>query len=345
MKILGVESSCDECAAAMVEDGVRVLSDVVSSQVKIHARYGGVVPEIASRRHMETILPVIEQALKDAGLKAHEIDAVAVTNRPGLIGALLVGLSAAKGLALALNKPLIPVHHIEAHLYAALMNHPAPVFPLVGLVVSGGHTSLYRINSPIEVTQIASTLDDAAGEAFDKVASILGLGYPGGPVVEKTASGHGKGSISFPRSFPGGKDLHFSFSGLKTAVLYHCKGVPGKKGAPPRKTGSHEFDPENPGHVADVAASFQTAVVEVLIKRTFQAMDQEGAKGLVVGGGVAANKLLRQRLKEEAAGRDISLYLSPSNYATDNAVMIAGLAYPLFNAGRIGDLETDAYAR
>jgi len=188
MKILGIESSCDECAAAVVEDGKRVLSNVVSSQVEIHARYGGVVPEIASRRHLETILPVIEQARSDAGIALKDLDAVAVTNRPGLIGALLIGLSAAKGLALSLGKPLVPVHHIEAHIHAALMDRDAEIpFPLVALVVSGGHTSLYRVRSPLEMECIGATLDDAAGEAFDKVSSILNLGYPGGPALARLA--------------------------------------------------------------------------------------------------------------------------------------------------------------
>jgi N6-L-threonylcarbamoyladenine synthase len=346
MKILGIESSCDECAAAVVEDGLNLRSSVVSSQVELHARYGGVVPEIASRRHLETIVPVIEEALDRAKVAARDLDAVAVTNRPGLIGALLVGLSAAKGLALALNKPLIPVHHIEAHIYAALMHQPEPAWPLIALVVSGGHTSLYRMDSLLEAGQIGSTLDDAAGEAFDKVSSILGLGYPGGPALERAAEGKGEGGIRFPRSLPAGERLSFSFSGLKTAVLYHCRGVPRRKGAkkaPAPKP--HRFDPENPDDVADVAASFQSAVVEVLVRRTFEAVEQEEAKGLVVGGGVACNRLLRDRMAAQADRQGLPLFLSPPELATDNAVMVAGYAYHLFIAGRSAGLDVDAFAR
>lgn len=342
MKILGIESSCDECAAAVVEDGEKVLSSVVASQVDIHARFGGVVPEIASRRHLETIVPVIDEALRKAGLAAREVDALAVTNRPGLIGALLVGLSAAKGLALALGKPLIPVHHVEAHIYAALMNRPVPAYPLAALVVSGGHTSLFSLDSPMEMKVIGSTLDDAAGEAFDKVSSILNLGYPGGPALEKAARGKGEGTIRFPRPLPGGEALSFSFSGIKTAVLYHCKGVPGHRGKGRRETA---FDPGDEEAVADVAASFQSAVVDVLVTRTFQAADRLSAGAVVVGGGVAANALLRVRMEDEARRRGLPLYLSPPDLATDNAVMVAGYAYPLYQAGRTGSLDMDAFPR
>ncbi|MHC4945602.1 MAG: tRNA (adenosine(37)-N6)-threonylcarbamoyltransferase complex transferase subunit TsaD [Planctomycetota bacterium] len=346
MKILGIESSCDECAAAVVEDGMTVRSSVVSSQVEIHARYGGVVPEIASRRHLETVIPVIEEALGRANLAAGDIDAVAVTNRPGLIGALLVGLSAAKGLTLALNRPLIPVHHIEAHIYAALMNRPEPAWPLVALVVSGGHTSLYRLDSLLEAEQIGSTLDDAAGEAFDKVSSILGLGYPGGPALERAARDKGEGTIRFPRSLPGKDRLSFSFSGVKTAVLYHCRGVPRRKGAKAApKQRPDRFDPGNPDDVADVAASFQAAVVDVLVQRTFEAKEREGAAGLVVGGGVACNAMLRRKMTARAEEQGLPLFLSPPELATDNAVMVAGYAYHLFKAGRTGGLDVDAFAR
>ncbi|MFH1998122.1 MAG: tRNA (adenosine(37)-N6)-threonylcarbamoyltransferase complex transferase subunit TsaD [Planctomycetota bacterium] len=347
MKILGIESSCDECAAAVVEAGRKVLSNVVASQVELHARFGGVVPEIASRRHLETIVPVIEEALGRAGLKAKELDAIAVTHRPGLIGALLVGLSAAKGLALALGKPIIPVHHVEAHIYAALMPQEEPVFPLVALVVSGGHSSLYYLESLMEMKPIGSTLDDAAGEAFDKVSAILGLAYPGGPAIEKAAQGRGEGTIPFPRSFPGGEGLNFSFSGLKTAVLYHCRGVPkpGKKIAPGTRGGSDKFDPDSAGDVADVAASFQSAVADVLVKRTIQAAQKYDAPSIVVGGGVAANSLLREKMAAAAKKHDKHCYLSPCEWATDNAVMIAGLGYILYQAGRIGGLDTEAYPR
>jgi N6-L-threonylcarbamoyladenine synthase len=342
MKILGIETSCDECAAAVVKDGREVLSEVVASQVEVHARYGGVVPEIASRQHLEAILPVIDQALKGAGSTIHDMDAVAVTNRPGLIGALLVGLSAAKGLALAAGKPLIPVDHIEAHIYACLMHQESPKYPMTALVVSGGHTSLYRLPSLLEIETFSNTLDDAAGEAFDKVSSILNLGYPGGPALERAAKGHGEGSISFPRSYPGGERLNFSFSGLKTAVLYHCRGGPGKIR---QEKGLKKFDPSNPDDVGDVAASFQTAVVDVLVTRTFQAAERLKAVAVAVGGGVAANKLLRQKLKSEAERRGLDLYLAPPRLTTDNAVMVAGYGYALHQEGRIAGLDVDAYPR
>jgi N6-L-threonylcarbamoyladenine synthase len=297
-----------------------------------------VVPEIASRRHLETMVPVIREALSFGGIRLEEADGIAVTNRPGLIGALLVGLSAAKGLALAAKKPLIPVHHIHAHIYAALMGHQEIEWPVAALVVSGGHTSLYRLDSVLKWERIGATQDDAAGEAFDKVASILGLGYPGGPAVEKAALGKKKGPIAFPRSYPGEGKLNFSFSGLKTAVLYHCKGVPGKKG-------SVEYDAEDEGQVSDVAASFQAAVVDVLVKRTFQAAKKSNARAVAVGGGVAANRLLRERMEEEAVKEGMDLYMTPTPLATDNAVMVAGLGYHLVTAGVEGGLDLDAYPR
>lgn len=347
MKILGIETSCDECAAAMVEDGRTPLSHVVSSQVEVHAPFGGVVPEIASRRHLETILPVIDEALTVAKVTAQDVDAVAVTNRPGLIGALLVGLSAAKGLALAAKKPLIPVDHIAAHVYASVMDRSNPSFPLTGLVVSGGHTSLYHVRSILDMERIGATLDDAAGEAFDKVAAILGLGYPGGPAIEGAAGSRKQGSVNFPRSLPGGDQWNFSFSGLKTAVLYYCRGVPkkGRERTREQEEAARRFDPSDPDRVADVAASFQAAVVDVLVERTFHAAKAMRSGGVALGGGVAANTLLRDRMTEEADRHGIPLYLASRELATDNAVMVAGLAYHLYRAGRIGGLDTDAYPR
>ncbi len=347
MKILGIESSCDECAAAVVERGEKVLSHVVASQISIHARFGGVVPEIASRRHLESIIPVIEQALDEAGTTIRQVDAVAVTNRPGLIGALLIGLSAAKGLALAANKPLIPVHHIEAHIYSSIMNVKEPDFPIIALVVSGGHTSLYHLRSLLDMETVGFTLDDAAGEAFDKVSSILGLGYPGGPAIEKTARGKGKGNIRFPRSFPGKDGFNFSFSGIKTAVLYHCRGNPGRAGfEKSEKTGSKKrFDPENAENVAEVAASFQAAVVDVLVRRTMEAAKKFGAGAVAIGGGVAANSLLREEMAREASSMGVPIFMPPMSLATDNAVMVAGLGYHLFHAGKTGKLDIDAHPR
>jgi N6-L-threonylcarbamoyladenine synthase len=348
MIILGIETSCDECAAAVVEQGRNILSSAVTSQISLHAPFGGVVPEVASRSHLETILPVTEEALRRAGIGLERLDALAVTQRPGLIGSLLVGLCAAKGLALARGLPLIPVNHVEAHVYACIMQEESPLFPLAALVVSGGHTSLYRVDSPLDLELKGRTVDDAAGEAFDKVAAILGLGYPGGPAIEAAARGAGPGRVKLPRPLPGGKDsLDFSFSGLKTAVLYRCRGVPDKKSGARAKG---RPGPEQPLDIADeqavggVAAAFQEAVVDVLAARLFQAAERIGARAVAAGGGVAANALLRERIRAGAAERGLPVYLSPRELATDNAAMGAGLAYHIHRSGQSFDLEFDAFA-
>jgi len=348
MIILGIETSCDECAAAVVEQGKTVLSSAVSSQIALHAPYGGVVPEVASRSHLETILPVVRKALADAGVGLDDVDALAVTQRPGLIGSLLVGLCAAKGLALATGLPLIPVNHVEAHVYACIMAEENPLFPLAALVVSGGHTSLYRVSSPLELELVGRTMDDAAGEAFDKVAAILGLGYPGGPAVEEAARRAGPERVRLPRPLPGGRGgLDFSFSGLKTAVLYRCRGVPGKKAEGRRKGRpglERPLDMNDEPAVAAMAAAFQEAVVDVLATRLFQAAAKIGARAVAAGGGVAANALLRARIRAEAVARGLPVYLSPRALATDNAAMGAGLAYHIHRSGRRFDLGFDAFA-
>ena len=334
MKILGIESSCDETAAAVVEDGRRVLSEVVRSQIDIHRRFGGPVPEIASRSHLEVILPVIEEALERAALRPDQIDALAVTHRPGLIGALLVGLAAAKAFALALDRPLIGIDHVAAHIYGAGMDDPNPPEPpYVALVVSGGHTSLFLLSDPLAPVSIGRTADDAAGEAFDKVASILGLGYPGGPAIERAAQGGDPARFRFKPPLLSPQGIDFSFSGIKTAVLYRVTG----------RNSRREPLPLSKENVRDVAASFQEAVVDGLVQASFRAVEANRARALVVGGGCAANTRLRQRLEQEAKDRSIRLLLPSRSRSTDNAVMIAGLGYHQYQRRGADDLSLDAY--
>jgi N6-L-threonylcarbamoyladenine synthase len=303
MVVLGIETSCDETAAACVRGGRDVLSSVVSSQVDLHARYGGVVPEIASRAHNELIIPVTARALVEAGVDGGRIDAVAATTGPGLIGALLVGVSAAKALALTWDVPFISVNHLEAHLYAAFLEDPELSFPLVVLLVSGGHTMLVCMEDHGRYRLLGSTLDDAAGEAFDKVARFLGLGYPGGPAIDHEAMSGDPEAIAFPRSMID-TGLDFSFSGLKTSVVNHVRKNP------------HVSD-------ADVAASFQEAVVDVLVTKALRAVDATGATGACLGGGVAANSRLRQRFVAECSAAGIRAFVPSRDYCTDNAAMIA----------------------
>jgi N6-L-threonylcarbamoyladenine synthase len=333
--LLAIESSCDETAAAVIDENLVVRSSVVASQSDLHRRFGGVVPEIASRAHVQRILPVIEDALQKAGAKLEDLAAIAVVTHPGLVGSLLVGLTAAKTLALVLEKPLIAVNHIEAHLYACRMHAGPEVFPAVGLVVSGGHTNLYDCPGPTGFELLGSTVDDAAGEAFDKVAAILGLAYPGGPSIQKAAQTGSATAFRFPRAFlnDGGR-LEFSFSGLKTAVLYEVAGTPPKK-----------YDPRTlaPQYVADLAASFQEAVVDVLVAKSQQALDACGRRSLCVGGGVAANSCLRQRLEEAASAGGFRVVIPPLSLCTDNAAMSA-VAWDLLAQGRTADLELDVSA-
>ena len=338
---LAIETTCDETGAAVLEGprppatGVpRVLSSVVASQVGLHQRFGGVVPEIASRAHVSQVLPMIDEALRRAGVSLADLGAVAVATRPGLVGALVVGLTAAKTLALVLDVPLIAVDHLEGHLYACQLAFPdSQVYPCVGLVVSGGHTSLYACRGPLECEFLGGTTDDAAGEAFDKVASLLQLGYPGGPEIERVAQAGNARAFAFPRSFLHDPRLAFSFSGLKTAVLYAIRGPNEERGAvsPP------------PAMVADLAASFQEAVVDVLVAKTRQALQQTGMKRLGVGGGVAANRRLRDRLALMAAELEVELFIPPMSLCTDNAAM-AGIALAKLAAGQTATLDIDVTA-
>lgn len=328
MLILGLESSCDETAAAVVRDGREVLSDVVHSQIDLHRVYGGVVPEIACRAHIETIYPVVEKALADAKVKLPEIDAIAVTRAPGLVGALLVGVSMAKSLALGAGKPIVGVDHIHGHMYSVKLAFPALAYPCVSLVVSGGHTSLYHSRSEIDHDLLGSTTDDAAGEAFDKVAKLLELGFPGGPIIDKISQGRDPAKVVFKRTVP--ESLDFSFSGIKTAVLYRVRGQNAKK---PLTLTAEER--------ADVAAGFQEAVVDALVEQSLKACARTGTRRLAVGGGVACNTRLRGKMAEAASREGIETFFPPPRFCTDNAAMIAGIAYPLYQAGRVSDLYLD----
>ncbi len=333
MNILTIETTCDETAAAVVTDRLAVLSSVVASQDALHRRFGGVVPEIASRAHLERILPVIDEAIRRAGLALDDLDAVAVANTPGLAGSLLVGLVAAKTLCLALDIPLVAVNHLQAHIYACRLSSGQEVFPCVGLIVSGGHTNLYRCDGPLDFELLGATIDDAAGEAFDKVASMLRLPYPGGPSIERAAREGNPAAYRFPRSFLHDEDrMDFSFSGLKTAVRYTIAG-PGRQ----------DFDSIHldPSQVADLAASFQEAVVDCLVGKAFLALRRTGSGTLCVGGGVAANTRLRARLEQEAARRGVRLFVAPLSLCTDNAVMGA-IAVERLKAGRTEPLDLEA---
>jgi len=333
--LLGIETSCDETAAAVVTEGRRALASVVASQVPLHRKFGGVVPEIASRAHLDAILPVVEEALAKAGVEPDGLDAIAVTVRPGLIGSLLVGVSFAQALALLWEKPLLGVDHLLAHIDACFFSHPELQPPLVALVVSGGHTSLYLVEKRTQATLLGATTDDAAGEAFDKVASILGLGYPGGPAIERLARGVDPGSLRFPRTLLEEGSLDFSFSGIKTAVLYHCFGQDASQGERRQLPAEEQ---------AAVAAAFEEAVVEVLVEKCRRALKQAGLHRLAVSGGVAANARLREVLGRSAQEEGWTVVFPPKELCTDNAVMVAALGAELLRRGAATDLRVVAKA-
>ncbi len=328
MLILAIETSCDETAAAVVRDGRFILSSVVSSQVAVHAEYGGVVPEIASRKHLEMITPVLRQALQEAGVSFEQIEGLAVTRGPGLLGALLVGVSAAKSLAFALRRPLVGVHHIEGHLLAAFLEQPM-TFPFLALVVSGGHTHLYRVDGVGRYRTLGRTIDDAVGEAFDKTATLLGLGYPGGAVIDRLAAQGDPSAVKLPRPLLHDGTLNFSFSGLKTAVLTHLK-----------KLSTIPSGRE----LQDLCASFQAAACEVLVKKTEAALQQEGVQRLMVGGGVACNSGLRQAMGRMAERTGIELQFPSPALCGDNAAMLAVAGDAYLQAGCHDGLDLDAVA-
>lgn len=330
MNILAIESSCDETAAAVIKDGTEVLSNIIASQVEIHASYGGVVPEVAARSHIEVILPVIDEALSVAECSWDDIDAIAVTKGPGLIGSLLIGVMTARTLAITKNKPLIGVNHIWAHAFASFLTDSRPTFPFLALTVSGGHTTLSLYNNDLSRNLIGETLDDAAGEAFDKVAKLIGLGYPGGPAISKAAENGDEDKYHFPMANLGKASFDFSFSGLKTAVLRQIQQITGHNPGIIDGKKSYQLDSQT---IADLSASFQKAAIGALIKQTHKAYLQLKPKALVVGGGVAANSYLRKKMQELIP----STIFVPPVLCTDNAAMIGALAYQKYQKGQFND--------
>lgn len=332
MRVLAIETSCDDTGAAVIRDGRKILSNVVSSQTSIHRKYGGVVPELASRRHIESIVPIVTEALEAAKLTLKEIDGIAVTQGPGLVGSLLIGLSFAKSIAFATGLPLVGVNHIEAHLSAIFLEEKPPRFPFIGLVVSGGHTSLYRVDGFGNYRRLGQTRDDAAGEAFDKVAKLLGLGYPGGPIIDELSKTGNPKAIRFPRPSLGKNSFDFSFSGLKTAVVNYVKTHPETPGGYPEDL------------IRDIVSSFQEAVVEVLVKKTVQATLNQKLRRIVLSGGVAANERLRQRIEEEAHQQKLAVYIPSPPFCTDNAAMVGIVGYEYLKRGIRAPLSLNAFS-
>jgi N6-L-threonylcarbamoyladenine synthase len=329
MKVLGIESSCDETAAAVVADGRIVQSSVVASQVDIHRPYDGVVPELASRQHLRAVVPVVSRALAEAGIGSNQLDGVAVTRGPGLIGALLVGFSFAKAYAWALGLPWVGIDHLEAHIHSVFLGDDPPPFPFVALMVSGGHTCLYHVTGPTAMTPMGQTRDDAAGEAFDKVAKMLALGYPGGVVIDRLAAEGDPAKVAFPRPFLNRDTFDFSFSGLKSAVRRHLETHP----APSEK------------EMADIAASFQEAVVDVLAAKAVAACRRQDCRHLALVGGVAANRRLRHRLSADARSHGIAVHIPHPALCGDNAAMVAAAGFHRLAAGERAPLDEDVFSR
>ncbi len=328
MLVLAIESSCDETAAAVVRDGRFVLSNIIASQIDIHSKYGGVVPEIASRKHIEAIAPVVMQALEDASVGLDEIEGIAATRGPGLIGSLLVGLSVAKAMAFARNLPFVGINHLEGHVASVFLTENRPDFPFIALVVSGGHTTIYRVEDFEHFRALGQTRDDAAGEAFDKAAKLLGIGYPGGVVIDRLAQKGDPKAIRFPRSMR--DSLEFSFSGLKTALLTYTK---------------KRLEPITAGEIPDIVASYQEAIVDVLVEKTMRAAEESGLKRVAVVGGVASNSRLRLKFSEEGARKGIGIHIPPALLCTDNAAMIAVVGNFLLERGKRDGFDLNAVSR
>ena len=325
MLVLGIETSCDETSAALVDDQ-RILSNVIATQA-VHIEYGGVVPEFASRAHIRQLTPIIRHALQEGHVSLADVDGIAVTYGPGLAGSLLVGLGVAKGLSISLSVPFIGINHLEGHILAVVADGEGPEYPYICLLTSGGHTMLILVREPLVYDIIGRTIDDAAGEAFDKVAKILGLGYPGGPAIEKAAREGRPDAIDFPRALLNQDNLDFSFSGLKTSVLYYARSLSAQALS---------------AQIADIASSFQQAVVDVLTEKCFRAVDRYQCRSLVLAGGVARNSLLRRRFEEQSALRNVQIHIPPPELCTDNAAMIARAGHIRLRLGQRSTLELDA---
>jgi N6-L-threonylcarbamoyladenine synthase len=333
MNILGIDTSCDDTSAGVVSDGCHVRSNVVQSQIPLHSRHGGVVPELASRAHVQNVMPVVCAAVSQAEMTLEDLDGIAVTVGPGLVGSLLVGLYYAKALSSVRRIPLIAVNHLEGHILSVFLEPKAPQFPFICLTVSGGHTSIYHVKGYGDYMQMGQTLDDAAGEAYDKVAKILGLGYPGGPVIEKTARSGRRDAIAFPRAYLSSASLDFSFSGLKTSVSLFVKGW------------CKEIDSATKATVADIAASFEEAVIEVLVRKALRAQQRTGVRSVVVAGGVACNGRLRSVMAAEAERKGLEFYHPRAAYCTDNGAMIAAAGYHRMVRGEVVDGSVDVHSK